>query len=41
MRRTFSVEFKLKAVKMVTDDYITQKSVCEELDINIKCLRDG
>lgn len=36
VRRTFSAEFKLKAIKMVIDDCRTQKSVCEELDINIK-----
>lgn len=36
VRKTYSPDFKLKAIKMVIDDCKTQKIVCEELDINIK-----
>jgi transposase len=36
VRKTYSPDFKLKAIKMVIDDCKTQKSVCMELGINIK-----
>jgi transposase-like protein len=39
-RRVFTAEFKLEAIKMMTEQGMTQSAVAAKLDIDSKSLRD-